>query len=202
MPPLRFFVHVIASVAESSGRALIGRRRRRAWPFLFEVVVGVLRRNFLHSARLPVAEARAFNEAVAAAQPKRHHVAVTNERLAGVPVARFVPKGPPPSRLLVYLHGGSYVMGSLRTHEDLIARIAAARFRAKPPRSHRDHRTLGRPHLHRRLVRGQRALRLGNGRSPARASSPRRGQIAARRSDDQPRVRRPPRPAALPDPRG
>lgn len=46
MPPLRFFVHVIASVAESSGRALIGRRRRRAWPFLFEVVVGVLRRNF------------------------------------------------------------------------------------------------------------------------------------------------------------
>lgn len=138
MPTLRFVVHALASVFETIGRAMVGRRRRRAWPIGFEIVVGALRRNFLYAARLPVPEARAFNEAVAAAQPRKHGVATSEEHVGGVAVVRFVPEGSA-RRALVYLHGGSYLMGSPRTHEDLIARIAregfitlAVRYRRAP----------------------------------------------------------------------
>lgn len=116
---------MVSSLGDTLARRLTGRSRRRGWPFMYEVVVGTLRRNFLHSATLPVDEARRFNDAVAAAQPFKHAVDRTRDSIGQVAVERFSPRGAQAENTLLYLHGGSYIMGSANTHADLIGRLAA-----------------------------------------------------------------------------
>lgn len=120
-------LHIAQSLAETVGRRLVGRSRRPGWPLLFEVAVGVLRRNFLYASGLSPQAARAFNDELGRAQPFRHAVDRRRETIAGVPVERFTPRaGGAPETTVVYLHGGSYIMGSASTHADLIARLALA----------------------------------------------------------------------------
>lgn len=58
-------------------------------------------------------------------------VACESVDAAGVPGEWLVPPGAADDRVLLYLHGGGYVMGSAHTHRAMIARIArAARARA------------------------------------------------------------------------
>jgi monoterpene epsilon-lactone hydrolase len=45
---------------------------------------------------------------------------------AGVPAEWITPPGAESDRVLLYLHGGGYMCGSIRTHRDMIARIARA----------------------------------------------------------------------------
>ena len=42
----------------------------------------------------------------------------------GVPAEWIVPPGAEPHRVLLYLHGGGYVIGSINSHRAMIARIA------------------------------------------------------------------------------
>ena len=44
----------------------------------------------------------------------------------GVPAEWIVPPGAEPHRVLLYLHGGGYVIGSINSHRAMIARIARA----------------------------------------------------------------------------
>lgn len=44
----------------------------------------------------------------------------------GVPGEWIVPPGAEESRVLLYLHGGGYVIGSVNTHRDMVSRIARA----------------------------------------------------------------------------
>src|SRR3984957_1319195 len=44
----------------------------------------------------------------------------------GVPAEWIVPPNAANDRVILYLHGGGYVMGSIRTHRAMIARIARA----------------------------------------------------------------------------
>ena len=44
----------------------------------------------------------------------------------GVPAEWIVPPNAAPDRVVLYLHGGGYVMGSINTHRAMIARIARA----------------------------------------------------------------------------
>lgn len=49
----------------------------------------------------------------------------------GVPAAWVIPEGADSDRVILYLHGGGYVIGSVRSHSKLVARMAiAARCRA------------------------------------------------------------------------
>ncbi|OHC94290.1 MAG: esterase [Sphingomonadales bacterium RIFCSPHIGHO2_01_FULL_65_20] len=48
------------------------------------------------------------------------------ERLDGVDAVRITAGDADPDRLFVYFHGGGYLVGSPRSHADLIARISAA----------------------------------------------------------------------------
>lgn len=129
MPPARFLFHVWLSVFEAIARALTGQRRNRAWPLFFEIIVGAMRRNFLFGAAVSVPEARAFNEALAAGVPSKLAVERTRTTVGGVPVVRVVPRGArAPRRRVLYLHGGSYLMGSAATHAELIGRLALAGF--------------------------------------------------------------------------
>lgn len=51
--------------------------------------------------------------------------AIEHEVLSGVPVARITAPGANPKRLFLYFHGGGYLVGSSRSHADLVARISA-----------------------------------------------------------------------------
>jgi acetyl esterase/lipase len=46
--------------------------------------------------------------------------------VAGVPAEWIVPPGAADDRVILYLHGGGYVMGSINTHRAMVARIARA----------------------------------------------------------------------------
>jgi phosphinothricin tripeptide acetyl hydrolase len=73
-----------------------------------------------------VAEMRAnFAEAMSAFQAAPD-VTATPVDAGGVPAEWIVPPGAAEGRVLLYLHGGGYVVCSVNTHRDLIARVARA----------------------------------------------------------------------------
>ena len=53
-------------------------------------------------------------------------VKVTNDRLGGIDVERLMPEHPLPGKVLLYLHGGAFALGSPRTHRQLVSHIARA----------------------------------------------------------------------------
>jgi epsilon-lactone hydrolase len=53
-------------------------------------------------------------------------VRVTEAPAAGVPAYWLAPPGVAADRVLVYLHGGGYSLGSLRSHGELAARLGRA----------------------------------------------------------------------------
>jgi acetyl esterase/lipase len=56
--------------------------------------------------------------------PPWARVLVAPVRAGGVPGEWLIPKGAPEDRVLLYLHGGAWVMGSPRTHRALVADLA------------------------------------------------------------------------------
>jgi monoterpene epsilon-lactone hydrolase len=58
-------------------------------------------------------------------------IQIVKELADGVPAEWLIPPGISPGRVVLYLHGGSYVAGSINSHRSLVANIAiAARARA------------------------------------------------------------------------
>jgi epsilon-lactone hydrolase len=73
-----------------------------------------------------VAEMRAnFAEAMSAFQAAPD-VTSTQVDAGGVSAEWIIPPGAEETRVVLYLHGGGYVVGSINTHRDLMARIARA----------------------------------------------------------------------------
>ena len=52
-------------------------------------------------------------------------VGVHDDRLGGVPCTRLVPGGTPDGRTVLFFHGGGYVLGSLRSHQMIVSRLAS-----------------------------------------------------------------------------
>ncbi len=80
---------------------------------------------------MSVAEARAAIGALAAAAGEPEVVAkIENRRLPGpkgdIPVRVYTPAGTAPFPVLVYFHGGGWVIGNLETHDPLCRRLANA----------------------------------------------------------------------------
>lgn len=50
--------------------------------------------------------------------------AVTDDRIAGIPVRRYLPNGAKPGRI-AFFHGGGWMLGSVESHDILAATIAA-----------------------------------------------------------------------------
>jgi len=46
--------------------------------------------------------------------------------LSGIPAEKITPTGAAPGKVLLYLHGGGHVIGSLKSHRHLVSRLAAA----------------------------------------------------------------------------
>jgi acetyl esterase/lipase len=65
---------------------------------------------------------RAELEAVVASLPPPSGVRFEAVRMGSVPALIIEPENP--QRFLFYLHGGGYLLGSARTHADVVARLA------------------------------------------------------------------------------
>jgi acetyl esterase/lipase len=72
------------------------------------------------------ARMRADFEAWCGRFPDPREASIVRVSAGGVPADQIQPPGPAPSRVVLYLHGGGYSLGSARSHRDLGKRIAFA----------------------------------------------------------------------------
>lgn len=121
MTKLRFALLALAAVLSTLARRLLGRKRHRAWSVPQEIAVEVLTRNGTVLRSLPPERARARMDALAL-PPSAKGVRV-EQRSEGT---WFLPDGAPADAAIVYAHGGSFVIGSVRSYADLLSRLAAA----------------------------------------------------------------------------
>jgi epsilon-lactone hydrolase len=123
---LRFLVFLLASVFATAA----ARRRRGpllpSWSFGFEVITRAQKRFNASLAPLPPLEQRRLWGALKARSPALDAVNVREQTLAGVRTFWFEPKRGASSTVVLYLHGGSFIYGSERSHGDLAARLALA----------------------------------------------------------------------------
>lgn len=97
-----------------------------SWSFGFEAITGAQKRfNSALATSSPAAQRRAWG-ALEAKSPALSAVNVREEQLAGVRTLFYEPKTGKRSSVVLYLHGGSFVYGSEKSHGDLAARIALA----------------------------------------------------------------------------
>jgi acetyl esterase/lipase len=105
-------------------RRLVRGPRRPGWTLRTELAQSVMRAVLMRSKRRGVAWLRAAQAALPANVPLAAEVSFEPVTLGGVPCAWCAPRGRSPSRTLVYLHGGGYVIGSVEGYRDLLARLA------------------------------------------------------------------------------
>lgn len=100
--------------------------RHPTWSWGLEVVVTTLKKHGGALSRLPWQGQRAGWGALAQPlSPEVRDVRREPCELAGLPAAWFTPSGHPRGTVL-YLHGGSFIYGSIDTHAETIARLAKA----------------------------------------------------------------------------
>ncbi|MBS0411079.1 MAG: alpha/beta hydrolase [Proteobacteria bacterium] len=80
----------------------------------------------LDAPELSFAERRPGMDAFGAASPLPDGCKVETLTLGGVPAEKLTPKGADAGRILFYVHGGGYCLGSPTSHRALVARIAEA----------------------------------------------------------------------------
>jgi acetyl esterase/lipase len=115
-----------------SGLAVTARRLREgpmrpSWSWGFEVVADAMKKRAHALGALDaVAQRRAWSTMTAPA-PILRRVQRRDGTLAGLRCAWFEPKsGAKSATTILYLHGGSYVFGSIDTHAEVCGRIALA----------------------------------------------------------------------------
>jgi monoterpene epsilon-lactone hydrolase len=124
MSSLAFAGRLLASSLETTLRRLRSGPRRPGWSWGFEVVTTTLKKHGAALARRSWTEQRAGWGALA--QPLTPEVRDVRREpceIAGRSAAWFTPPGQPRGTVL-YLHGGSFIYGSIDTHAETIARLA------------------------------------------------------------------------------
>jgi acetyl esterase/lipase len=71
-------------------------------------------------------EGRQFFESLGLSYPAHSEVKIEPVTIAGVACYRFVPPRVVSREIVVYLHGGAYKLGSIRSHQAMVSHIAAA----------------------------------------------------------------------------
>jgi acetyl esterase/lipase len=124
--PLLLEVGAIAlgAAVTTLARRLVRGPRRPGWSLRTELAQSVMRVVLMRSKRRGVAWLRAAQAALPANVPLAEGVSFEPVTLGGVPCAWCAPRGRSPSRTIVYLHGGGYVIGSVEGYRDLLARLA------------------------------------------------------------------------------
>jgi len=105
------------------------RRMRRGpprpgWSFPYEATVAFMKASNERLYLRPASEQRAEMERLVRSTPALERVRREPVSAGGVPSVWFTPPERSGDAVVLYLHGGAYIMGSTRTHGDLIARLA------------------------------------------------------------------------------
>ena len=77
-------------------------------------------------AQMSIADMRVSFDAEMGAVPLAPDCAVENFELAGLPVEKITPKNAPVDKVLLYLHGGGHMFGSIKSHRHYVSRLAVA----------------------------------------------------------------------------
>jgi acetyl esterase/lipase len=111
-------------VMRTLARRVLRGPRRPGWSLRFELAQSVMRAVLMRSKRRGVRWLRAAQAALPANVPLAEQVEFRPESVAGVPCEWCTPRGHTPERILIYLHGGGFVIGSVAGYRDLLARLA------------------------------------------------------------------------------
>src|SRR5687768_10859426 len=104
---------------------LLDRPRHPSWPFSFEVVVRYLRRDWEVAVDWDLARLGADLNTRPYPRDYAKKVQQLDEKMAGVPIRRFIPPEKKGEGVVLFLHGGSYFFGSATsTHCEVMARLA------------------------------------------------------------------------------
>jgi epsilon-lactone hydrolase len=97
-------------------------------PEMQEVISGLRQRKRARTSQAPppLDQARATFAPAGRVHPLPSDVAVTEVTAAGVPAFWLSPHGVAAERVLLFVHGGGYSLGSLRSHGELAARLGRA----------------------------------------------------------------------------
>ncbi len=93
--------------------------------FQFQAILQLLRSGPLPET-LSIADRRAGEEAMAGQSPLPENVYVEEVTAVTVPALLIAAEGTRDERVILYLHGGGYCVGSPRTHRDFAWRLSAA----------------------------------------------------------------------------
>lgn len=91
-----------------------------------QAVLGLLKSQPIAAPDASMADQRAGIDAMAAMNPLPADVQLTPVVANGVPAEWIGVPGADSGRVVLYVHGGGYVIGSLTSHRELVARIARA----------------------------------------------------------------------------
>lgn len=69
---------------------------------------------------------REFFDSLGNAYPADDSVAITSEQIEGVTCYWFAPENFDENNIIIYLHGGSYVLGSIQSHKPMVSHFASA----------------------------------------------------------------------------
>lgn len=114
-------------LATAARRLMRRPRGRPSWSIGDEARATFLRRFWRHLDTLPPGPRRRELDSVPVLVPTALlKTTRRRERLAGVPVTWVSPRGGTEPRLVLYVHGGAFTVGSSHTIRDLLARLALA----------------------------------------------------------------------------
>ncbi|MGZ5970562.1 MAG: alpha/beta hydrolase, partial [Polyangiales bacterium] len=117
---------LVASLAVTARRMKHGRSRP-SWSWGFEVVAEALKKRADAIGKLDAVGQRRAWATMTAPAPILRKLRRRDDTLAGLKCAWFEPKtGATNPTTILYLHGGSYVFGSIDTHAEVCGRIALA----------------------------------------------------------------------------
>lgn len=118
-------VMLLGTGVETAARRLTRGPQRPGWSWEFETTVSLLKSTATSLAHADAPTQRRVMDSLSRPSSALGRVRQEPVRAGGVPATWFIPPEPT-GAVVLYLHGGGYVFGSLRTHGDFMARLALA----------------------------------------------------------------------------
>jgi epsilon-lactone hydrolase len=120
------FVGMGKSAARVTRRRAAQGPLRPGWRWHMEVIAEHMKALSRRTDAFDLLGQRAVWDSTAAPSAVGHKLRRARIEMGGVPAEWFVPRRGADDRVLFYLHGGAYIYGSVRTHQELIGRLALA----------------------------------------------------------------------------
>ncbi len=127
MASVAFLGNLVAATARVAARRSRRGPARPSWSFGFEVVATALKSRAAAIAKLDWQAQRRAWASMSAPAPVLRQIVREKAEVAGLRAEWFSPRGGATLEpVILYIHGGSFIYGSIESHRELIARLALA----------------------------------------------------------------------------